>query len=151
MIRLYGRKWIPALIVLLITAGPVAATLSAQSQQSVVLADILRKAGKRVDRYPDGLLSVVCTELSRQQELEPDLKTSKKKPTELVYDFMIVRPQSGFGLSERRELKLIDGKPAGSDSRPSIPDPTAFAFLHQLQAVQQRERLEGAIAERISS
>src|SRR5207253_2869516 len=82
------------------------------------LVDILQKTGVRVQQYSDNLLSVACTEVTRLQELEPDMKTAKKKPTELVYDFMIERPQGSLRISERRELKLLDGKSVKPGTRP---------------------------------
>jgi hypothetical protein len=96
-----------------------------ESRQSVPLTEILEKAGDRVQQYTTTVLSVACTELTRQLELEPDLTTVKKKPIELVYDFIII-PGIGFGILEQRELKLIDGKPAAKNAQPSIPVTTAF-------------------------
>jgi hypothetical protein len=57
--------------------------------------------------------------------VEPDLKTVKKKPTELVYDFIII-PGTGLGIREQRELKLRDGRPVAKSAQPPIPDATAF-------------------------
>lgn len=94
-------------------------------QQPAQLADILQKAGERVQDYSKAALSVVCTETSRREELELDLKTTRKKATELTYDLTIVHPQ-GRAIVERRELKSIDGKPAKTGEQPDRPDPPAY-------------------------
>jgi hypothetical protein len=52
---------------------------------SVPLAEILEKAGDRVQQYATNIQRVACTELTLQLQVEPDLKTVKKKPIELVY------------------------------------------------------------------
>jgi hypothetical protein len=111
--------FVSMLIVLRVAAG------FAQSRQSqsevpappVPLAEILEKADDRVQQYTTNVQRVACTELTRQLEVEPDLKTVKKKPIELVYDLIII-PGTGFGIREQRELKLIDGKPVAKNAQP---------------------------------
>jgi hypothetical protein len=93
-------------------------------QDSVQLAEILQKAGERVQGYSEAVLSVVCKETSRRQELESDLKTTRKA-TERTYDLTIVHPQ-GRSIVERRELKSIDGKAAKTGEPPDRSDPPAY-------------------------
>jgi hypothetical protein len=93
----------------------------------VQLAEVLQRAGARVQRYTGNILSVVCTEVTKQQELESDLKTAKNKPADLVYDFIILPPERpGLSIREMRELKLVNGKPAQKKTRASFPDGTAY-------------------------
>lgn len=108
-------------------------------ENSYQLTNILEQVGERVQQYFGGMLSIVCTEVARQQELQPDLLTPKGKPRELVYDFMIVRQPSPTNqpephIRELRTLKLINGKPAKKRDRAPYPDPwsaytTSLLFL----------------------
>jgi hypothetical protein len=108
-------------------------------QASNQLAEILERVGKQVERYADNLLSVICRETARQQEVEADLATPKNKPRELVYDFMIVRRLAsakppGPEITESRQLVLADGKPAKKPKDAPYPGPgtaytTALLFL----------------------
>ncbi len=112
---------------------------SQDSDASNRLVEILQKAGERIQKYTDDILSVVCTEVTQQQELQPDLKTPKNKPTDLVYDFIIARPSSGTGLRELREMKSINGKPASKNANASFPDPTAYTTTALMLLPRARE------------
>src|SRR5262245_29851242 len=118
-----------SLLTILMTVGGFAqgqSSTSADGDARNRLADILQKAGERVQRYTEEIMSVVCTEVTRQQELQTDMKTPKNKPTELTYDFITTRGSSGFGIRELRELKSINGKPAEKNAQPAIPAATAY-------------------------
>lgn len=104
------------------------------------LTDILQKTGEAVQRYTDGVVSISCTETARQEELEGDLRTVKKKPTELVYDFIVLQQQPAGAIKESRQLKLLDGKPATKDAKPPAPDPTAYTTALSFLLPQNRAK-----------
>ena len=110
-----------------------------QGRQAPPLEVILKNAGENVGRYAANLLNIVCTETSVQQELDTNGEPAKTPPTELVYDFMTVPRGGGPAVSEQRELKLINGKPAGPDGSFPLPDPTAYttSLFFLLRGAQQ--------------
>jgi hypothetical protein len=120
-----SRFIVAGVCIVLFSANGFPKSWQSQSESSVPLEDILQRAGDRVQQYTASILNVVCTESTRRQELEPDLKTEKNKPIELAYDFFIVLGSS-FGIREQRELKLINGKPPAKNERAPVPDTTAY-------------------------
>lgn len=140
MTRQFKTLWFAGLLM----ASSV--VVSAQRIETSTLTDILQKTGQRVRQCTDGVVSVACSETARQEKLDDDLKTVKKKPTDLVYDFIVLRQPPGDAIKELRELKLLDGTPATKDAKLPTPDPTAYTTALSILLSQNRPKYVFSLA-----
>jgi hypothetical protein len=107
-----------------------------------IVKNLLERAGERIQKYQDAMLSIAFTEILQQQELRSD-GTPKNKPKEFVYDSIVVTRTSAVNKENSfplitRTLKTVDGKPteqknlkqrskcADTNPRPAYGDPLNF-------------------------
>ena len=102
------------------------ANQSAGDHSEIKINEVMQRVSERVRKYYEDLFNVTSTEKVQRQNLKSDLSPDGK-PKEMIYDFALFRKKDAKdnyenAVTEVRDLKSVDGKPAKKNDRPQCID-----------------------------